>query len=474
MRINHNIPALVANNQLKKTNNALDKSLEKLSSGYRINRAADDAAGMAISQKMKTQIAALDQASRNASDGISVIQTAEGALSEVEAMLQRVRELAVQASNGTYTNEDRTSIQSEVAELNKEINRISTDTEFNSKPLLNGNLDRQVYTNNTKVKVISLSDEVKAQDYKIKITSEGLQANVTGATLGTLGATFTSAEAGTININGEEVKIESGDTLAEGMKKIRDLADLNNIDLTTNPASAGLMNPSGAKLVFNTREYGSDQSISISSNNPALLSMLGLPSAGVSGVTGTDAVVVKDSPTNLSATSTINVKGNNVTITDMDGFKMKLELSTGSSTLASTTISVLDAGSMALQVGANENQTVDVKIPKVDTKTLGIDLINFGTQKGAEKGIELLDAAVAEVSGIRGKLGAYQNRMDHAIANLDESSENMSEALSRIADVDMAEEMANYTQKNVLSQAGTSMLAQANERPKTILTLLQG
>ena len=138
MRINHNISALKACNILGKTGNALDKSLERLSSGYRINRAADDAAGLAISEKMKTQIAGLEQASRNAADGISVIQTAEGALDEVEAMLQRMRELSVQAANGVNTDEDRAAIQDEIDQLNEEINRVSTTTEFNTKKLLNG------------------------------------------------------------------------------------------------------------------------------------------------------------------------------------------------------------------------------------------------------------------------------------------------------------------------------------------------
>ncbi|MFW5667836.1 MAG: flagellar biosynthesis protein FlgL, partial [Acetivibrio ethanolgignens] len=177
MKINHNISALVANGHLRNTNKALDKSLERLSSGYRINRAADDSAGMAISQKMKTQIRGLEQASRNASDGISVIQTAEGALTEVEAMLQRARELSVQAANGTNTPEDREAIQSEIDQLKNEIQRISDDTEFNKKSLLNGDLDRKTHSDNTKVKLVSLSDQVNSQQYKITVTKEGKAAS---------------------------------------------------------------------------------------------------------------------------------------------------------------------------------------------------------------------------------------------------------------------------------------------------------
>ena len=164
MRINHNIPALKTNNILGKNNKALEKSLERLSSGYRINRAADDAAGLAISQKMKTQIAGLNQASRNASDGISVIQTAEGALIEVEEMLQRMRELSVQAANGTSTDEDRLQLQAEVDQLKDEINRISETTEFNTKKLLDGTVDRRSYSSEPSVELISLSDSVNVRE----------------------------------------------------------------------------------------------------------------------------------------------------------------------------------------------------------------------------------------------------------------------------------------------------------------------
>ena len=162
MKINHNISAIKSNIKLQRTNEALEKSVERLSSGYRINRAADDAAGMAISQKMKTQIRGLDQASRNASDGISVIQTAEGALNEVESMLQRMRELSVQAVNETNTSEDREAIQLEIDNLSAEVDRISEDTEFNTKKLLNGDSDRKTYSSSTKVNIVSTSDAVTA------------------------------------------------------------------------------------------------------------------------------------------------------------------------------------------------------------------------------------------------------------------------------------------------------------------------
>lgn len=181
MRINHNISALKANNQLAKTNKQMEASLQRLSSGFRINSAADDAAGLAISEKMRTQIAGLEQSSRNAADGISVIQTAEGALIEVESMLQRMRELAVQSANGTYTIEDRIAIQAEITQLNEEIIRISENTEFNTMTLLDGNIDRKSYSSNNNVNLISLSDSVPVGDYQVKIEQDARQAVIIGA-----------------------------------------------------------------------------------------------------------------------------------------------------------------------------------------------------------------------------------------------------------------------------------------------------
>lgn len=470
MRINHNISALMANNQLKKTNKALDRSLEKLSSGYRINRAADDAAGLAISQKMKTQIAGLEQASRNAADGISVIQTAEGALSEVEAMLQRMRELSVQAANGTNTNEDRKAIQAEVEQLKAEIQRISDDTEFNTKNLLNGSLDRRSYSNNTKVKIISLSDVVPTKDYNVVVTAKGAPATaVAGAAVNHANILATT---GKITINGNDLSVEAGDPIAVTMEKLRNLCDSINVDVSTTN-SVAITDPA-AILAFSSKESGTSQSITIS-GDPALLNALGLSAPTITG--GVDASInITGGASGFSSTATVIAEGDTVTITDSDGFQMKLYI-TPDITLpaqANAQLKVLDAGTLLLQIGANEGQLVDVRIPEVSPLTLGINNINLTTDDGAQKGITLLDKAINQVSSIRAKLGAYQNRMEHAIANLDTGAENLTEALSRVEDVDMAEEMATYTQKNVLAQAGTSMLAQANQRPQMILSLLQG
>lgn len=528
MRINHNISALKANNQLAKTNNSLDNALEKLSSGYRINSAADDSAGLAISEKMRTQISGLDQASRNASDGISVIQTAEGALSEVEAMLQRMRELAVQSANGTYTSDDRVAIQSEIDQLNQEITRISDTTEFNSMSLLNGNIDRKSYTSNNDVKLIDVSDTVAVGSYQLKITQDARQAVLIGmpANLDDDGDTSTAApsaslrkiasgEAGSININGESIKVVEGDTVEQVFQKIRDACDSVNINVfaTSTPGTnngtdqnlAGYTSDTfadAASLVFVTREYGSSQEVSIYCDNSSLCNILGLTIDGAQ-TKGVDAQaeLSSTSPSQFKSTATITSDGNKISISDSNNFSMvvkvdpgavgstftdaviedggdgKIDVTAGTITPPADdidlTVSVLDAGPMDLQIGANEGQTMAVRIPNVRPETLNVDKINIGTAAGAQRAIGLLDNAINTVSAIRSKLGAYQNRLEHSISNLNTSSENMTESLSRIQDVDMAVEMAEYTQKNVLAQAGTSMLAQANQRPQTILSLLQ-
>ncbi|MDF2803183.1 MAG: hypothetical protein K0S61_3086 [Anaerocolumna sp.] len=473
MRINHNISALKANNQLNRTNGGLDKSLEKLSSGFRINRAADDAAGMAISQKMKTQIAGLEQASRNASDGISIIQTAEGALTEVNSMLQRMRELAVQASNATNTTNDRKSIQAEIDQLRDEIQRISDTTEFNTKKLLNGSIDKQTYTDNGNVSLVSVSDTVNTGNYEVEVTKLPEKAIQTGSALP---ATFPTTVSGTINVNGNEIEITAGENLNQVYEKLRDVCDLANIEVYAVDGSGVKCNltDTGARLMFESKEYGSSKYIEINCDDNSLKSALGLNTITGSGArkNGVDAEI---SPTSgFKATATVSSVGNQVKVTDSNGFEMIYEVGVGAAVGDDIKIVVLDAGPMQLQIGANEGQTMDVRIPKVTPKTLGIDMVNICTDEGAQEAITLFDNANTQVTGIRAKLGAYQNRLEHSISNLDTTAENMTEALSRIEDVDMAKEMATYTQLNVLAQAGTSMLAQANERPQTVLSLLQG
>ncbi len=505
MRINHNISALKTNNILGKNNSALEKSLERLSSGYRINCAADDAAGLAISQKMKTQIAGLNQASRNASDGISVIQTAEGALIEVEEMLQRMRELSVQAANGTSTDEDRSHLQAEVDQLKDEINRISETTEFNTKKLLDGTVDRRSYSSDANVELISLSDSVGVKAYSFKVGDDAAKpAIVVGDAIAanTLPNTKTEYK---MTINNQDIIIPAVNASTGLPTTLQDmLTEINSVcgnmgiqagftDGTADTDGLGGFKEvkatdavAGNKLIFVTDDKGKNAELNIYADQE-LAEVLGLGTAGTT-VKGTDcSVTLGEGFTN---TATVSVDGDFVTVRDRDDFEMvfrvsgpvagidgnkdgKIETNNPDDQPRTATVTVLDAGPMTLQIGANEGQTMEIRIPRVDTTTLDINEANIATQKGAMSAITLFENAVQEVSTVRAKLGAYQNRLDHAINSLDVSAENLTESLSRIADTDMAGEMATFTQYQVLTQAATSMLAQANERPQNILNLLQ-
>jgi len=435
---------------------------------------------------MDTQVRGLHQANRNAMDGISLIQTAEGALNEVHAMLQRIRELAVQVSNGTYDATDRRAVNDEVVQLQNEIQRISDHIEFNERKLLNGEIDRRAFPDNEGVvKIISLSDTVSPGSYKIEVTADATKATIAGGP-GTItaGGKISDAQVGTINLNGEEVRIEKGDTADVVFNKLRDLAETIGANLIAY-ADDGSGNPdytSGAQqynfgnmhLVFEMKEYGSEYKLDLNASNSALLSALGLSTTVQQG---TDAQAkITSTADGFSATATVSTKGNVITVTDINGFEMMFEAQQGAAALTDSTanVKVLDAGPLDLQIGANEGQFMEIRIQNLSPQALGIDKINLSTSDGAQKAITVVDKAINMISSVRSKLGAYQNRLEHTVANLSVAAENMTASLSRIQDADMAAEMSEYTQKNVIAQAGVAMLAQANQRPQQILQLLQG
>lgn len=370
MRIGTNMSAIIANRYLTKSENSLQKSLERLSSGYRINNSKDDSAGMAISEKMRKQLQNLNRSSMNASDGISVTQTAEGALSEIHAMLQRMNELAVQGANDTFTDEDRSNINSEINSLRKEIDRISTDTEFNNTKLLNGDLQRRAYST-----VVSPSGDV----------------NLTSGATATY---FTNS-------------VEAGEY---GLKVNAD-------------GTAEFLNDADGKRV------------------------------------------------GFSDTAIITSENNKVKVTDNNGFEMEFTVEEGFS--GDVTVELWDIGMMPIQVGANANQIIDIEISEISARTLNLDTLDFSTSESCGKAITVINEAISRVSKVRSNLGAYQNRLEYSVTSLDATEENMTAALSRMTDVNMAEEMTNYTQSNVLQQAGISMVAQANQLPEKILQLLQ-
>lgn len=370
MRISFNASAVIANNSLTRADNRLSESLARLSSGLKIVGAKDNPSGLAMSKRMNAQIEGISVANQNASDGISIIEIADGTLSEIHEMLQRANELCVKGSNGTLTSEDRKMIDAEIQQLKEEIERICSETQFNGQNILDGSFDLRGYTSNTDVKVSYYSDEVKPGSYSIEELTVAYDEN-------------------------------------------------GNIDLETAVNTFKGSFPGNAK------------------------------------VTQTD--------------------GNVITITSEDDFEMKVEIKPGAAIGVGNSVDILveDFGSMDMQIGANEGQQLGIRIPKMSLENMGISALHTTTEVSSNEGIDKVSNAIKFVSNVRSRLGAYQNRLEHTVSSLDISSENMTAAYSRIMDVDMAEEMTEYTTLQVLSQAGTSMLAQANERPSQVLQLLQ-
>ncbi len=483
MKINHNMSAVVANKKLLRTENGLTASLERLSSGLRINHASDDAAGMAIASKMKAQIKGLDQASRNASDGISVIETTDGVLNEVANMLQRMRELSVQAANEVNAPEDLQAIQAEIASLTEEIDRVSRDTEYNTMTLLDGTQDTRVYPSVRGIERIDISDNVEKGIYTVTVDAPAEHAVGEGIAAASTAA-VTAAQEGTVEINGVEVKIKEGDTFTEVYQKLRDGAEMGNVNLmvvdniadrTGTAENEGYIPTddisAGGTLVFVSNRYGSSEEINITCSNAELADYLGIPTTGYTQH-GEDAVVsLETDDSGFSPQATITTEGMHVKITDRSGFEMNFDVQP--EVTGEVSLEVTDIGTMTLQIGANENQTMEVRIPEVSAKSLYIDDIDVRTVGGGGRAITKFDYAIKKVSESRSRMGAYQNRLDSAVNSLEGTEQNMTAALSRIEDVDMAEEMSEYTKYNVLSQAATSVLAQANDIPQQVLQLLQ-
>ena len=497
MKINYNMSAYTANARLLQNEDLLTKSLERLSSGYRINHAADDPAGMAISAKMKSQIKGLEQASRNSSDGISVLQTTEGALNEVNSIIQRMRELAVQSGNDTYTQEDLQAMQDEIVALKEEIDRISKDTEFNKLRVLDGSMSAGIYANMRDITLAEVSSTVKPGRYDFAIDAEAERAMYIADGC----SAFTGDEAGTISINGSKVKFTGEETIVEAYEKLRDAAEIGEVtvmpvntaaalDYTENAGTNGVVpdtNPiaAGTTFGFFSKFTGSSEKITIECDNPNLIAKLGITLPVE--VKGKDVQVAMvnldpDKP-QFSPLATLSTKGNMVKVTEMDGRSISFKVedgafhrgndSTGVLNPVEVWLNVTDIGKMVFQVGANEHETIAIDIPEISTRTLYIEDIDVTTINGTDRALEALDNALAKVTAVRSAIGAVQNRLDYAVDNLSETDLDMSSALSRIEDVDMATEMSTYTQMNVLVQAATSVLAQANDIPQQVLQLLQ-
>ncbi len=475
MRINHNSLALNASDHFATINKNIAKSMERLSSGYKITSPADDAAGLAISVKMSSQIRGLDRASLNSNDGISVIQSAEGGMNEIHSILGRMRELAVQAANDVNPEEDRDAIQEEIDSLIEEINQITETTSFNEQKLLNGDITRRTLSTDYNVQTTYVSEEVHEGVYSLEITTMATQASITTG-FSYSGATVTADQAGTIHVNDFLVEIEEGMTMTDVFSTLQ--THLAKIDVDVFASADGGATTadfaSGAAVMFRNQHYGSEEKLEIGVSNDELAALLGLTDGQT--VYGTDceaSLTVTDE--GFSASATIDAEGNDLIVTDRNGFEMKIEAD--SDTLEKGTgaveIEVFSAGVMIIQTGAYSGDEVHLDIPKMNAKSLGVDNLIMYTQDYAAKAIEAIDAAVKMVSDIRSKMGAYENRLEDVYSNLEVQEESITAAYSRMIDTDMAEEMTNYTQQDVLAQAAISMMQKSNERPASILQLLQ-
>lgn len=553
-------------NSLNKVDNTINKSLEKLSTGLRINRAGDDAAGLAISEKMRGQVNGLNMATRNSQDGISMIQTAEGALNETHSILQRMRELAVQSSNGTNTAEDREALQSEISELKSEIDRIGNTTEFNTQKLLDGT---QAGVNGAEgTEGISGANVFKATKGKLVGVASATDLTATGA--------FDYTKTDALLIEGKKVDIQwskyltdddkaklekdwsgavtqaMGDDVAAVFEKAINAAIA---DSGTGVANVQVTSSATAQLTIESTRKGSESrvelyvgdgatltaklsdgvtdavgSTSVLDNlfgNAAEMAVNAVATSGEyqltedfnagedyrvvinghamqvtnqgNGATGgsiTDVAsnmqvdinsVIADYNTSAGYTSDedkikdVEVKATTdgrIVITSPSGAVSLEELTKGSTSLEA--IGMDDAsreggatGSMTFQIGANKGQTMSFSIKDMRSSALGIGGIDVSTSTGAQNAITALDKAISTVSSQRAKLGAVQNRLEHTINNLTTSSENLQSAESRVRDVDMSLEMVAYSKNKIISQAANSMLAQANQNPQNVLSLLR-
>lgn len=463
MRLNHNALAYTANNNLNAINNNLTKSMQRLSSGYKVNKSSDDPAAKAISQRMEAQIRGLSKAVDNSNDGISLIQTAEGALDEVHSILARIRELAVRGANEVYEEVDRDAMQDEIRQLQEELDRISESTEFNGRKLLNGELNKKGYVDTDGLSIVEIGGDIEPGEYGITVKATGTQAK-TNLTVLAGGTVITKEQAGTVTINGLEVRVEEGDTSDDVNEKIRNAAAKIGIDY----------NITTGELV--SQQSGKSQSITVKATSDDLRALLGTNQPTVYG-TDAKAEFMTDNGKRIgfADTATIDTDGNRITVTDKNGFKMVYDAQLDSPTggIGDATVTVLSAGPMVIQIGNNEGQTLNVNISKTTAESLEINHINVYTNAYASEAIERVDDAVAKISGIRSALGAYQNRLDHTVNNLETTDENLTSAVSRIRDTDMAEEITEYTQQNVLSQSALQMLIKSNARPEGLLQLFQ-
>jgi len=495
--IGHNLGAMSALSALNANSNALNNALQQLSTGKRINSAADDASGYAISQKMQAQINGLNQASSNAQDGISMIQTASGALNQTLSILQTMRQLAVEASNSTTTQSDRQDLQAEFNQLADQINNIAATTQYNTQNLLNGSMNGSTSTQITDFvegnyltnAAVSAAGTLTAGNYTINITGSTLISSPATLTPGTNAgnetATISGAYTGSQNITSLSLKytgtqwdlyVNGGTSPVYSFTGNSGTYEGLQFNITPGSTPAGL----GDSFTYST---------AINAASATLTGPNGKAGTAVSFGLGTNSIQLSDSQgdtitLNLGSYDATQLAGN----TDQLSFNYQV-------TAAQTPIT--------LQIGANVGQTIDVSIGNMSASALGItgvagsanaatgaaygttNDVNDGTNgtndeaaldittvSNADLAIQAIDNAIQVVTTQQANLGAIQNRLQSTISNLDTSAQNLTSAESGITDADMASEMAQFTQDSVLQQASVAMLAQANQQPQLVLKLL--
>lgn len=513
MVVQHNMQAANANRMLGITSGAQAKSTEKLSSGYKINRAADDAAGLTISEKMRKQIRGLDKASSNAQDGVSSVQTAEGALTEVHSMLQRMNELAVQAANGTNSKDtDRKAIQDEIDQLNTEIDRVAETTKFNEIYLLKGDdgektinmkahdaglkgtlTDNGDGTATFTMKELNDGDTVSigGKNYTIGSKEADAKALIEAPANGDPDKTFTIGDKTfKVKANGDVcdkdgnklyVKTAGGATAAEAFDTSKELTTDSTFKNNANTDTANT-----AVTVANLKDYVKG-GVKVSDGTTTMTVLTDAKDAsGAAGADGVDdndtSVITKQKAYELAgkellAANQIGDTEGHASVTNGDGTGLAFNAGNGTFKINVGQAKVANTLSFSLHVGADADMTnkITVDIDTMNSANLGIKGLNVTDKNGsaATYAIDAISDAISKVSSQRSALGAVQNRLEHTIDNLDNISENTSSAESRIRDTDMAKEMVNYSKNNILAQAGQSMLAQANQSNQGVLSLLQ-
>ncbi|MFC0135015.1 flagellin [Massilia eurypsychrophila] len=486
--INTNISSLNSQRNLNSSQTALTTSLQRLSSGLRINSAKDDAAGLAISERMTSQIRGNDQAARNANDGISLAQTAEGDLTQIGTNLQRIRELAVQAANGSNSASDRASLNNEASSLIAEIDRVASSSSFNGNKLLDGTFTAQSFqvgANNTSNDRISIDAIASAKASSLGV---GSGSSYSASKVGTGNVTTAALTAGELAVNGYSVGASTNDGVSFANADASGIAKAAAINAVSSQTGVTATTGATAAVGQVATAFGSTSTGDVLINGVDIGAIGAGTNAVDRGTQTAAAINAKSAQTGVTASadatgivSLAAADGRNITVKTTTAGGAGTGLNAGTSSAGTTTTSKLtltSSGAAGITVGgtsglAATGQSVTFAASTA-TAGAGVSSLNLTTAAGAQSALSTLDSALATVNNSRASLGAYQNRFASVVTSLQTTSENLSASRSRIQDTDFAKETASLTRGQILQQAGTAMLAQANSLPNGVLALLRG